>query len=191
MTWLCFSAYLIAFRQLLCYVVRFGLIQCVIKKSTDDIPTCPSIWLFGRILICSSWYCSKFTYEVNSPALSPAHSFWIYTSFYLLPFVWVNLGPFTRNTELLLKDRSQSFFTRLGTCKMHTKLVCVCTHTCVWAHACVWRGEREGEWDAGPLRSDELETERAFSVPNPFWALLCPCVPWFTPASLESQSKWS
>lgn len=145
MTWLCFSAYLIAFRQLLCYVVCFGLIQCVIKKSTDDIPTCPSIWLFGRILICSSWYCSKFIYEVNSPALSQAHSFWIYTSFYLLSFVWVNLGPFTRNTELLLKDRSQSFFTRLGTCKMHTKLVCAHTRVCERTHVCEEERGRENE----------------------------------------------
>ena len=170
MTWLCFSAYLVAFRQLLCYVVCFGLIQSVIKKSTDDIPTCPSIWLFGRILICSGWCCSKFTYEVNSPALSQAHSFWIYTSyFYLLPFVWLNLGPFTRNTELLLKERSQSFFTRLGARRMHTKLVCVC------AHACVWRGEREGEWDAGTLRSDEFEAEWAFRfqiLSGPFYALV-------------------
>lgn len=66
MTWLCSSAYLVASRQLLYYMVCVRLIQYVIKKCTEDIPTCPSIWLFGRILICSGWYCSGFTYGANS-----------------------------------------------------------------------------------------------------------------------------
>lgn len=51
--------------------------------------------------------------------------------------------------------------------------MCVCTY----AHMCVC----EGEWDAGTLKEVELDTEWVFTVPHPFWALLCPC------ASFESH----
>ena len=68
---------------------------------------------------------------------------------------------------------------RPGTCKMHTELVCVCVCVCVctYAHMRVC----EGEWDAGTLKEVELDTEWVFTVPHPFWALLCPC------ASFESH----
>ena len=74
---------------------------------------------------------------------------------------------------------------RPGTCKMHTKLVCVsvCARARTYAHMRVC----EGEWDAGTLKEVKLETEWVFTVPHPFWALLCPRVSQFTLASFESH----
>ena len=74
---------------------------------------------------------------------------------------------------------------RPGTCKMHTKLVCVsvCARARTYAHMRVC----EGEWDAGTLKEVELETEWVFTVPHPFWTLLCPRVSQFTLASFESH----
>lgn len=143
------------------------------------------------MLICSGWYWSGFTYGVNAPAPPHVHSCGIYTSdFYLLAFMWVNLGPFTRNTALLWKERGQASLVWTSTYKMCKKtekaVVYVCVCGCVRVKERVRVRMRRWHTEVSRIR----DRMTAFSVPDSFRDLLCPCVSWFIPASLESQSKW-